>query len=516
MSASTTQPALALSGVSKRFNGSYVLRDVELQVAQGEIHGLLGANGSGKSTLIKILSGYFQPEGGAVASLDGNPLNLGSGGDAHELGLRVIHQDLGLVDDLSIVDNLALGEAYERDYWVSDRRERRAAKELLQRYRVTLDPGRSVGSLSAAEKTMVAIVRALRDLPEHSGVLILDEPTATLPEREAGRVFDIVQAVAARGGAVIYVTHRLDEVLRLAHRITVLRDGQVAATRTADGLEHDELVELIVGRAIDSIFPDVDAPKSNDVVLSVSGLATKRLLPSSLEVHRGEIVGVAGVGGSGVDELLPAIFGAQRRTSGVVEVRGTPIGASSPSASLGAGLAFAPADRARLSTIPSWTLAENLSISRLDEFTRRLWLSLRREQRLAVGWLRQLDVRPCDPAATLATLSGGNQQKAVLAKWLRCTPSVLMLQEPTAGVDVGARRGIYTAMTQAAADGAGLLISSTDVEEICGLCDRVLVMARGRIVAELSGERVDPHELTVEILRDRSTILCSAGADDDR
>jgi ribose transport system ATP-binding protein len=515
VSTTATASALRLDGVSKQFNGNYALSDVSVEVRRGEVHALLGANGSGKSTLIKILSGYHQAESGAEAWIGGQRLNLGSAADAHRCGLRVIHQDLGLVDDLSILDNIALGGVYQHRYWISDRRESGAVSALLARYDVPVDPQRLVGALSSAEKTMVAIVRALRDLPDTGGLLILDEPTASLPEKEAGQVFDLVRSVSAQSGGVVYVTHRLDEVFELADRVTVLRDGRVAATRDVSEVTHDELIELIVGRPVDKIFPTAVSRTAESVVLSVSGLSGPQVVDASFDVHGGEIVGVVGLTGSGADELLPLIFGAGGRHAGEVRAGRELVKANSPSDALAKGLAFAPSDRGRLSTIQSWTLSENLTLPQLEDITYRTWLSVRAERAESAHWLREFDVRPSEPSAVISALSGGNQQKTVLAKWLRCRPLVLMLQEPTAGVDVGARSHIYDAINSAATDGAGVLISSSDVDEICGLCSRVLVTARGRLVATLTGDDISPTQITAEMLRDRPGRMAEEEAEDE-
>jgi ribose transport system ATP-binding protein len=503
MKTGVEQPALEVTGVRKDFNGQLALAGVDFRLRRGEVHALLGANGSGKSTLIKILMGFHQPDEYSTATVAGRALALGSATDAVHAGMRVIHQDLGLVDEISVLDNLCLGGQYAHRYWISDRRERTAAHSLLSTYGVDLDPLRALGSLSATEKTMIAIVRALRDDAVLDGVLILDEPTASLPERESEQLFGLIENVASRGGSVIYVTHRLDEVFRLADRVTVLRDGQVATTRETSTFDHESLIEQIVGRPVQKMFPETESKQRQAIALSVDGLTGEAVRDLSALVHDGEIVGITGLAGSGADEALALIFGAFKPAAGRVEVGGRVMQVHAPYESIEAGLVFAPPDRPRLSTIPSWSLAENLTLPRLGRAGSAWWLSAARENLDSLPWLRELEVSPAEPLAIMSTLSGGNQQKAVLARWLRCRPRVFMLQEPTAGVDVGARSRIYSAITTAAADGAGVLIASTDVDEICGLCSRVLVMARGRVVAELVGEQITSALVTTEMLKGR-------------
>ncbi|MCU1659431.1 MAG: Arabinose import ATP-binding protein AraG, partial [Pseudonocardiales bacterium] len=434
--------------------------------------------------------------------------------DAHRQGVRVLHQDLGLVDELSVVDNLALGHHYAGRYWVSTRAERRAAAALLAEYGVAVDPQRSVGSLSPTQKTMVAIVRALRDGRARDGVLVLDEPTASLPERETEQLFSLVQAVAARGGSVLYVTHRLHEVFRIADRATILRDGRHVATEEVSKLGHDRLIELIVGQRVEALYPELPRTDSSDVALEMRNLSGAGLHDVSLRVGRGEVVGVTGLAGSGLEHVLPLAFGALPRSGGDVLLAGQPLPAGSPRTSIARGLAFAPSDRHALSAIPAWTLAENITLPKIHTSPRVGWLSPRSERTESGRWLRALQVTPGDPAALFSALSGGNQQKAVIARWLRCQPNVLMVQEPTAGVDVGARARIYSTISQIAASGTGVLISSTDIGEVCGLCSRVLIVARGRLVDELTGDRVTEDGVLREVLRVRPTAAAAEPATD--
>jgi ribose transport system ATP-binding protein len=494
---------LTLEGLSKVFQGQRALDEVGLELRRGEVHALLGQNGSGKSTLIKILSGYHSPEPGAKAMLHGEPLELGSAEAAHGGGLRFIHQDSTLLDGLSVAENLALGGEYRSRWWVSDRREADVAAEQLARYGVVVDPSMPAANLSPAQRTMVAIVRALRDGVAQQGVLVLDEPTATLPGPEAARLFDVIRTIRNHGGTVLYVTHRLQEVFAIADRVSVLRDGRRVATETVGDLDHDRLVQLIVGRSIDSLYPS-PPPLRDDVALEVKGVAGGSVQDLTLTLHRGEIVGLTGLVGSGVEQALHLIFGAQAPDRGQVTLNGVRLGEASPPASIRAGLGFAPADRKR-SGIASWTLAENVTLPRLSSRGPLRWMGVQRERSETTRWLERLNVVPAASDAMFSSLSGGNQQKTVLARWLRCGASVYLLEEPTAGVDIGAKGAIYASVAGVAETGAGVLITSTDVEEVCSICDRVMVMREGRVAAVLRGDDRTEERVLAESMRTSRT-----------
>jgi len=483
------ETALHLQNLSKVFEGQWALHEVDFDLRPGEIHALLGQNGSGKSTLIKILAGYHRAEPGAVASLYGEPLDLDGPPPSRSAPIRFIHQDLGLIPELDAVDNLALTSRYRGHWWVGERREAKATRDYLRKYGIEIDVRAPIGSLSAATQAMLAILRSIRDVPSERLVLVVDEATASLPNEEIKIVFDLLRAVRERGGSVIYVTHRLGEVLEIADRVTVLRDGRKVETRPVAGLDHDQLVELIIGSSVEAYYTSGEATRE-DVVLEVNGLGGGTCRDISLQVHRGEVVGVTGLVGSGYETLLPLIFGAQERLAGEVRLEGKAIRRPSPSNSIRAGLAYAASDRKRLSAIPEWSLAENITLPRLTPSGRALpWLGDRGERRDAQVWLDRLAVEPRDPAVPLNSLSGGNQQRAVIARWLRCGFKILMLEDPTMGVDVGAKPAIYQALAEATASGAGVLITTSDVEEAVAVCDRVLVLVDGRIGAALEGEQ---------------------------
>jgi ribose transport system ATP-binding protein len=485
--------ALAVEGLSKTFGGQRALADLDLEVGRGEVHALLGQNGSGKSTLIKILSGFHQPDPGAVATVAGRPLRLGSAEEAHRAGIRFIHQDLALIDERSVLDNLALGGSYRGRLWISDRAEGRAATAFLGDHGLEVDASRMLGGLSPAHKAMVAILRALRDGLGEGGLLVLDEPTVSLGTSEVELLFGLIDELRGRGATVVYVTHRLGEVFRIADRVSVLRDGRRVATEQVSGLDHARLAELIVGRPLDSFYPELPVPRS-EVVLSVRGLRSGHVRDVSLDLHRSEVLGLTGLVGSGYDEILPAVFGSAPTEAGEVRVAAGRVSPPTPAAAIAAGIAFAPADRKRLAAIMPWTLRENVTLPALRPRGPARWLGARREAAEAAPWLERLEVVPADPEAPFESLSGGNQQRVVLARWLRCGADVFLLDEPTNGVDVGAKHALYESLAEAAAAGAGLLIASGDPEELCAVCDRILVVREGVVVAEL-GDTATPERI---------------------
>ncbi len=492
------QAGLSIRGLSKTYPAQVALRRVDLDVAAGQVHALLGQNGSGKSTLIKALAGYHQPDPGAAAWLNGRPFELGSAVAAHAAGVRFVHQDLGLVGDLDVIDNLALGGSFEGRRWLSNRREAAAAQRVLDPYGLDIDVRAAVRDCSPAQRTIIAIARALRGGVPGEGLLVLDEPTATLPEREVLLLFSAIRSICARGTAVLYVTHRLGEVFEIAQTVTVLRDGVAVASMPVEQTTPDEVITQIAGRPLDQLYPPTPAPRA-DVVLDVADLRGPGLAGVSFRLHGGEILGVAGITGSGRDEFNPLLFGSDC-AEGRVRIDGREH-RPSPAASIAAGLAYLPADRRNLSAIPAHSVRENITLPALGEHSLR-WLGNRREAADVLPWLHRLQVQPADPERPFATLSGGNQQKAVLARWLRAGSRIFLLDEPTQGVDVGGKRAIYDALGAVARDGAAVLMTSSDADELAEVCDRVLVLRAGRLVAELTGAALSADAVVAETLRE--------------
>lgn len=491
--------ALQLHHVSKVFQGQWALDGVDLELRAGEVHALLGPNGSGKSTLIKILAGYHGAEAGAEAKIFGKPFQLGSQMQEHPI--RFIHQDLGLVGELDTVDNLALGGGYSSKWWLSGRAERRYAKAKLAALGLSIDVAAPVGSLSKAVQTMLAVVRAVDGIGGQ-GLLVLDEPTVSLPPREVEVLFDLVREFKRQGGTVLYVTHRLGEVFDIADRVTVLRDGKRVGTLGVDELNHDGLVELIVGRELLAMSNDDNPPVDPAMVrLSVGALAGAGVHGIDLTACKGEIVGITGLVGSGYEDVLRIIFNASERVAGEIDVNGVALVDGGPHESIAAGVAYAPSDRSRLSAISGWTLRENVTLPDLRPRRLLRWLSDSHESADARVWLDRLNVVPSDPNRPFASLSGGNQQKVVLARWLRCGAHIFLLEEPTNGVDVGAKRAIYEAVREVATQGSAVLMTSQDIEELTGICDRVLVLRHGRVGAVLYGPQLTAERIVIESVR---------------
>lgn len=485
-----TQPPaarLVVEGLSKTFPGQRALDGVSLRVAAGEVHALLGQNGSGKSTLIKVLAGYHEPDPGASATYDGQPLALGSAAATHAAGIRFIHQDLGLVPDLSVTDNLALGGRYTSRAWVADRKETAAAQDLLDEWGVRVDAGAPLRSLGQAERTMVAIVRAVRGGVGGGGTVVLDEPTASLPPHEVEHLSGLVRQLRDRGTSILYVTHRLSEVFQLADTVTVLRDGRVTGSCPVEGMSHDGLVAMILGRSLGTIYPELPQPLDNPV-LRVEDLCGASVRSLSFEVREREIVGFAGLTGSGREAVADLVFGTQARERGTVRVGTAEVRPESPRDAIAHGMALLPADRKGVGSIPELTIRENVTLPAIASGP-GFWLGLRAERRDVAGWLGRLGVA-ASPERMLSTLSGGNQQRALITRWLRRGAGVFLMDEPTQGVDIAAKVEIYRAIRDVAGDGASVLIASTDNDELAAICDRVVVMRDGRAATSLTGAQL--------------------------
>jgi ribose transport system ATP-binding protein len=500
-----TPPAsLSATGLSKSFSGTLALSGVDLTIQPGTIHALLGENGSGKSTLIKILTGYHTPDAGE-AYVAGSHLSFGSAESSYRLGCRVVHQDLGLVDSSSILDNLSFTAGFPTRAGTLRRRESRAiADKALARIGLQLDVKQPVGSLSQALKTGVALARALREDPKSpTHLLILDEPTATLPHDEVDQLLGIVRDIAHSGVGVLYVSHRLAEVRRLADEVTILRDGRRVATGAIAGLSEKELVDLLTdGKLGDEIAPPArTSGTSLSKALSVKNLAVGPLADFSAEVSAGEVVGIAGLTGSGREVLLPSIFGAVFRDDGEVAVEGHPIRTGRPDLSIAAGVAYLPPDRKIHGGIMNLSARDNISISDLGPFRRVLRLNRKAETDEARHWFKTLSIRPASGInQSLERFSGGNQQKVLFAKWLRRHPKVLLLDEPTQGVDIAAKAELHRQIAKTAADGTAVLVSSADIEELTAVSHRILIIRAGRVVASLSGTDASISNVTRQTL----------------
>ena len=492
--------ALEARNISKRFGGTLALDGAGISLRRGEVHGLLGENGSGKSTLIKILAGYHAPEPGGELELSGRsvPLPLAAG-QPRALGLRFVHQDLGLIPSLSVLENLRLEElASARRGRISWRSERRRARETFARFGTDLDPRATVGDLPPAQRALLAIVRAVEAMPA-GGVLVLDEPTVFLPEPERGVLFALVRRLAGEGSGVLFVSHDLGETSRLADRVTVLRDGRNAGVVAGDAVEPDGLVEMVIGHPVRGAVDGSRPSAGGKAEVAVRGLSGGVVSDLSLELRRGEVLGLTGLPGSGFEEVPYLLFGARACRLGRLELGvELDLPALTPDRALAAGIALLPADRSRDGAAGSLSVAANVTLPVLDRYRSGAGLDRRRLRGEVAELLAAHDVRPPQPGLAFEALSGGNQQKALLAKWLNTEPRLLLLDEPTRGVDVGARERITGAIRRLAEDGICVLCASDDHEQLVDLCDRVLIFSNGRAAADLAGA-----ELTREGIAER-------------
>jgi ribose transport system ATP-binding protein len=495
----TTRSALLdVRGLCKDYPGARALAGVDFTVGAGEVHCLVGQNGAGKSTLIKCIAGTVSPTAGEVY-VDGDPLPPGDPAAALHHGVATIYQELDLVDDLAVADNIFLGHEARRGGLLARSAMHAEATKLLRRLgHPEIDPRRRVRRLRPATQQVVSIARALS---RNVRLLILDEPSAVLGGHEIDSLFAVVRRLAAEGVGVVYVSHRLDEIARIGHRITVLRDGATVATGLPAQTPPDELIRLMVGRRLADVFPS-RRESAADRVLEVRGLTHRPDVQDvDLDVDAGEIVGVAGLVGSGRTELLRAIYGLVRPDSGTVRVAGTTLPPGDVGAAIGAGLGFAPEERKSEALWLDWSSGANVAIADLRSVRRGGLLDLAAERRSAARHLTSLGTRPDDPRRPVRELSGGNQQKVVLARWLHRSCRVLLLDEPTRGVDVGAKAEIYRVVTDLAAQGLAVLLVSSDLSELLGLCHRVVVLRDGRVTANVPARDATEEQLLSAAVR---------------
>jgi rhamnose transport system ATP-binding protein len=494
---SSSTPMLALSGVRKSFGAVAALRDGRLDLYPGEAHGLVGENGAGKSTLVRIMSGAHAPDAGTI-TLSGQPLVLHGPADARAAGIAVIYQEPTLFPDLSVAENIFMGRQPLRSYRRIDRRAQRArATELFARLGVHLDPDRPARGLSIADQQLVEIAKALSF---DARVLVMDEPTAALSGVEVERLFGVARSLRDAGAAVLFISHRFDEVFALCQRITVMRDGSWVSTDPVEDLTVDRLVRRMVGREISTLYPRPDtasgATTAGDPVLAVEELTRYGVFDDvSFSVRAGEIVALAGLVGAGRSEVARAVFGVDRYDAGTVRVAGRPLRAGRPDAAIAAGLALVPEDRRQQGLVMDLSVERNVTLVRRWALSRLGLLAARAERRSARTWAERLQVKAGKLSDDVSTLSGGNQQKVVLAKWLSTEPKVLIVDEPTRGIDVATKAEVHRLLSEQAARGVAVLMVSSELPEVLGMADRVLVMHEGRLVADIPRGRADEESV---------------------
>jgi ribose transport system ATP-binding protein len=494
--------ALHLSGLSKTFGGQKALDQVSLEVRQGEVHGLLGQNGSGKSTLIKVLAGFHPPDPGSRLTVCGAevPLPLAPGAFRH-YRMSFVHQHLGLIPSLTVVENLLIGRLADAHAWaINWPAERRRAQERFARYGIDIDPAAAVSTLPPVQRALLAIVRAAGEMSESggegNGLLILDEPTPFLPKQDVQQLFRLMRSIVATGASAIFVSHDVDEVMDITDRATILRDGRVAARLDSKTASRGDFVEAIVGRRLAASAPPAPQPRGPEHV-TVAGLTGGGVRDFALAAGACEIIGLTGLIGSGYDDICYLLYGASRAAGGTLTLGGRAIALPgiTPRAAIAAGIVLIPGDRANAGIIGMLPVSDNVTMPVLGSVFRAWMLDRGGMVSRARDIGRTFEVRPADPTLPISALSGGNQQKVVLGKWFQQKPRLILLDEPTQGVDIGARQTVFHHIRAAAAAGAVVLCASSDYEQLAALCGRVLIFSAGGVVASLEGREISKESI---------------------
>ena len=480
--------AIALRGVGKQFGGVHAVHAVDLEVRAGEVHAVLGENGAGKSTLVKILAGIYKPDEGTV-EIDGSPVAFSSPTQSIQAGVGVVHQELSLFPDLDIAENIYLGRYPRRFGVVMWRSVYANAREHLSDLGVRMDVRTKLRQLSVAERQIVEIAKALS---LNARILVLDEPTAALSAGEVEDFFAIIRSLRDRGTAVVFVGHRLEEIRAIADRVTILRDAARVSTGEAHRLSNEDLISQMIGRKLDALFPKVDV-EPGEVVLAVEHLSRAGAFEDvSFAVRRGEIVGVCGLVGAGRTEVARVLFGIDSADSGLIEIAGKRVRINTPSDAMRHGIAYVPEDRHEQGVVLDWSIGRNSTLAILSRIVRWGLIRRRTETELVNTYINNFSVKCSSSAQQVSTLSGGNQQKVVLAKWLATEPRILILDEPTRGVDIGTKADVHRLISGLAAEGLAIVLISSELPEIIGMSDRILVLHEGRVAGEFT--RADANQ----------------------
>ena len=487
------EPKLTLSGVSKSFPGVRALHDVRLSLYPGEVTALIGENGAGKSTLVKILTGIYQPDAGEIA-IDGKPVHLATAHRAFEHGITAIHQETVLFDDLTVAENIFLGHAPRTRLgtidWGTMRSEARAVLDAMGAKHI--DATARLRELGIANKHLVAVARAMSI---DAQIVIMDEPTAALSHKEIEDLFVLIELLKQDGKAVLFISHKFDEIYRIADRYTVFRDGEMVGAGLLKDTGQKEIVQMMVGRSVDHIFPE-RAPKIGAPVLAVSALSHPTEFDGiSFELRQGEILGFYGLVGAGRSEVMQALFGITEPSAGSIVLDGKPIAPRSPADAIGAGIVYVPEERGKQGVVVDLPIYQNVSLPSLQRTSRNGFLRLAKEFALAREYTERLDLRASSLSQPAGTLSGGNQQKVVIAKWLATSPRVIILDEPTKGIDIGSKAAVHAFMGELVAQGLSVIMVSSELPEILGMSDRVVVMREGRIARIFDNDGLDAVKL---------------------
>ncbi len=486
-----TAPFLEMRGITKQFPGVLALDKVSLSIYPGKVLALVGENGAGKSTLMKVLSGVHKMDAGEIL-LNGKPVTIGNPLASRQMGISIIYQELSVLNNMDIAENIFVGRERKKNGMVDKKAQHEEARRLLARVGLSIDTHTRVGKLSTAQKQMVEVAKALSF---DAKLIIMDEPTSSLTEKETAMLLDIIHKLRDEGVAIVFISHRMNEIFEIADEIAVMRDGQMVKQLSAEGTQEKDVIAAMVGRDVQDLFVKAEAP-IGDVALEVVGLSTKSLLKDiSFKVHAGEIVGFAGLVGAGRSEVMRAVFGIDPRETGEIRVHGKPVRIESTVDALRAGLGFVPEDRKEQGLILKMSVRHNTSIAALSSVAKGWFIDRGAENALSDEYVAKLRVKTPSNEQKVMNLSGGNQQKVVIAKWMATHPAVLILDEPTRGIDVGAKKEIHALMSELARQGVAIIMISSELPEILGMSDRIYVMHDGRIRGEIARENASQEAI---------------------
>ena len=487
-----TKPVLALDGVTKIFPGVRALSEVSLNLFPGQVMALVGENGAGKSTVVKVLTGIYQPNKGDIL-LNGNPIHFSTPQSAANAGITAIHQETVLFDELSVAENIFLGHAHRSNFGLIDWPEmERRSIEILAGIGADIDPNVKLRELGIANKHLVAISRALSI---DASVVIMDEPTAALSHKEIEELYELVNKLRSQGKAILFISHKFDEIFHIADRYTVFRDGQFISDGLIDDINRANLVKMMVGRDISQIFPSRDS-QLGDEILSVENYThATEFADISFSLRKGEILGFYGLVGAGRSELMQALFGITKHISGSIRIDGDEVVIGSPADAVSNGIVYVPEDRGKQGAITDLPIFQNITLPSLDRTSKNGFIRFAEEFKLAREYTKRIDLRAASLDTNVENLSGGNQQKIVIAKWLATQPKVIIMDEPTKGIDIGSKAAVHEFMAELADQGLAVIMVSSEIPEILGMSNRVIVMREGRIVSELTDNELKPETL---------------------
>ncbi|WP_411953964.1 sugar ABC transporter ATP-binding protein [Alkalibacillus sp. S2W] len=479
------QPIVQMKGISKSFVGNKVLNEVDFEVLPGEVHALLGENGAGKSTLMKILTGIHSRDEGEIY-VKGEAVEFNNPKESEKAGIAVIHQELNIIPYLTVMENMFLGRElkYGKTGVTNTKKMKQLTNDYLLQLGIDLDPLALAGNLSVGQQQMVEIAKAISVDAE---MIVMDEPTAALTDREIEGLFEVIERLREQEVGIVYISHRMEEIYRICDRVSILRDGEYIGTRETKTVEYEEIIQMLVGRELGTLYPERDA-EIGDVKMKVDGLTSDAFQDINFDLREGEILGVAGLMGAGRSEIMQSLFGYRTIESGSISIEGKPVNIKKPTDAIDAGIGFVTEDRKEQGLVLSMSVKENLSLPNLKGLSNQTILSDKSEKELVHDLVKRLNVKMAGQNQEVRMLSGGNQQKVVIGKWLGINPKILILDEPTRGVDVGAKKEIYHIMNELTKQGVSIVMISSELPEVLGMSDRILVIHEGRIGAELKRE----------------------------